>query len=139
MNNKGMSLIELIGVIIVIGVIATIAVPGVSKFINKGSLTTYLTYEKSMEDAATNAVLDCIGNNSPKCEVQAKGENRDIKLSTLIEDGFLDPMKDEKIEKCDSDKSFVRVEYRGNLNYKFDVCLYCDGYQTDSDMCSVEE
>ena len=139
MNNKGISLIEMIGIIIVIGVIATIALPSVSNFISKGSLTTYLTYEKSMEDAATNAVLDCIGNNSPKCDVQLKGEIQDIKLSTLIDEGFLDPMKDEKIEKCDSEKSFVRVENRGNLNYKFKVCLYCDGYTTDSDICEVEE
>ena len=50
MNNKGISLFELIAVIIVIGVIATIALPSVSSFMNKGSLTTFLTYEKSMED-----------------------------------------------------------------------------------------
>ena len=85
MNNKGISLFELIAVIIVIGVIATIALPSVSSFMNKGSLTTFLTYEKSMEDAATNAVLECIGNSSTKCDVPEKGKVDFIKLDYLID------------------------------------------------------
>lgn len=140
MNNKGATLFEIIGVIIVIGVIATIALPGVSKFINKGNLTTFVAYERSMEDAAKNAVLDCLGSNSQICDVQFKGETKNIKLSYLVEEGFIDPTsKDSSLGKCDSEKSYVRVEGRGNLNYKFNVCLYCDGYKSDDEICNFDE
>ena len=140
MNNKGASLIEVIGIIIIIGVIATIALPSVSSFMGKGELTTFIAYERSMEDASKNAVLDCLGSNSMECDLQFKGEVKNIKLSYLINEGFIDPTsKDSSREKCDSEKSFVRVENRGNLNYKFDVCLYCDGYKSDDKICGFEE
>lgn len=135
MNKKGFTLIEIIGAFIVIGLIATVAVPGVSSYIQKGKLTTFLTYEDSMEDAATNATLHCIGNNSKNCEVPEKGEVIDVKLQNLIDGGFIDEMKSTDAGKCDMNKSFVRVENRGNLNYKFTVCLYCDSYTSDNNIC----
>ena len=135
MNKKGLTMIELIGVIIIIGVIATIAVPNVSKYIERGKLTTFISYEKSMEDAATNGVLDCIGNNAAKCDPPEKGEIKDVKLKALIDGGFIENLKTPEGGTCDIDKSFVRIENKGNLNYKFKVCLYCDGYTTDEDYC----
>lgn len=135
MNKKGFTLIEIIGAFIVIGLIATVAVPGVSKYIQKGKLTTFFTYEDSMEEAATNAVLHCIGSNSRNCEVPEKGNVTDIKLDNLIQGGFIDEMKSSDGASCDMQKSFVRVENRGNLNYKFTVCLYCDEYTSDNDIC----
>ena len=135
LNNKGFSIIEVLAVIIIIGVIATIAAPSVQKYIGGSKLTTFIAYEDSMEDAAKNAVLDCIGNNSYKCELPGKGETNEISLSYLIEEGFIDEFKPPKGGNCDLKKSFVRVENRGNLNYKFKVCLYCDEYTSDSDIC----
>ena len=135
LNTKGFSLIEILAVIVIIGVIATIAVPSVQEYIGGGKLATFIAYENSMEDAATNAVLDCIANNSSRCNIPEKGETTKIYLNTLIEDGFIDGMKTSSGGSCDANKSFVRVENRGNLNYKFKVCLYCDGYTTEDELC----
>ena len=135
LNTKGFSLIEILAVIVIIGVIATIAVPSVQEYIGGGKLATFIAYENSMEDAATNAVLDCIANNSSRCNIPEKGETTKIYLNTLIEDGFIDGMKTPSGGSCDANKSFVRVENRGNLNYKFKVCLYCDGYTTEDELC----
>ena len=135
MNNKGVSLIEIIGVIILIGIVGIIAIPGVSKYILNARLTTYLAYEDSMEDAAKNAVIDCIGKSSRSCDVPSKDESTDVKLSTLIEEGFIDEFTTPSGGSCDLNKSFVRIIGRGNLNYKFKVCLYCDGYNTSDSMC----
>ena len=134
MNNKGLSLFEMLAIIVIIGVIGMIAVPSVSKYINRGQLATYLTYEKSMEDAATNAVINCIGNNSTKCEPPEKGKVSIVKLDELISEGFIDPLELSD-ETCDTNKSFVRIDNRGNLNYKFKVCLYCNSYTTDDEIC----
>ena len=135
LNNKGLSLIEIIGVIIVIGVIATIAAPTISKYVSGSKLTTFIAYEDSMEDAAKNAVLDCVGNNSARCDLPNKGQTNQFKLAYLIQEGFIDEFNAPNGGKCDFEKSFVRVENRGNLNYKFKVCLYCDSYTTNNDLC----
>ena len=135
LNNKGVTLVEILAVIIIIGVIATIAAPSVSKYISGTKLTTFVAYEDSMEDAAKNAVLDCVGTNLSKCELPEKGEIKEIKLSYLINEGFIDPIKTSKGSSCDFEKSFVRVENKGNLNYKFKVCLYCADYTSDNSIC----
>ena len=134
-NNKGFSLIEILAVIVIIGIVAAIAAPSIQEFIGGGKLTTFIAYENSMEDAATNAVLDCIGNNSSRCNIPEKGETSKIYLNDLIDGGFIDGMKTPNGGSCDTNKSFVRVENRGNINYKFKVCLYCDSYKTDNDLC----
>ena len=136
MNNKGFSLVEMLVVIIIIGIIGTIAAPSISKYISGSKLTTFVAYESSMEDAAKNAVLDCIGITSSKCELPEKGETNNIELSYLVNEGFIDPITAPNGGKCDINKSFVRVENRGNLNYKFKVCLYCDDYTSDDDICN---
>ena len=136
LNNKGLTLVEVLAVIIIIGVIATIAAPSVSKYISSSKLTTFIAYEDSMEDAAKNAVLDCVGNNSSKCELPDKGETKQFKLSYLISEGFIDPLKTSEGNSCDFERSFVRVENKGNLNYKFKVCLYCGEYTSDEDICN---
>ena len=135
LNNKGLSLFEMIAVIIIIGVIATIAAPSISKYIGGTKLTTFVAYEDSMGDAAKNAVLDCVGKNATKCELPEKGETKNISLKYLIDEGFIDEITPPKGGSCDLNKSFVRVENRGNLNYKFKVCLYCDEYTSDEDIC----
>lgn len=135
MNNKGLSLFEMLAVIVIVGLIAIIAVPSIAQYMNRGQLATFLTYEKSVEDAATNAVIDCIGINSSKCDPPEKGKVTFVKLQDLIDDGFIDPLELSDNGSCDAERSFVRVENRGNLNYKFKVCLYCDGYVTDDEIC----
>jgi prepilin-type N-terminal cleavage/methylation domain-containing protein len=135
MNNKGFTLIELIGVIIIIGLIAIVAVPSFTEQVNKSALTTFIAYENSMEDAAKNAVLDCIGNNSSKCSLPGKGDTLNISLDELIEEGFIDEFKSPKGGSCDLKNSYVKVTNRGNLNYKFNVCLICDDYKSDNVYC----
>ena len=135
LNNKGFTLFEIIAAIVVIGIIAVIAAPTISKYVNGSKLTTFVAYEDSMEDAAKNAVLDCVGSNSLKCELPEKGEVKKIELAYLIKEGFIDEIKPPKGGSCDLNKSFVRVENRGNLNYKFKVCLYCDEYTSDDSIC----
>ena len=135
MNNKGFTLMEMIVVIIIIGVIGFIAIPSVSQYVNKSALTTFMAYENSMEDAAKNAVIDCIGNNSSKCSLPNKGDTLNISLETLIEEGFIDEFKTPKGGSCDLENSYVKVTNRGNLNYKFNVCLVCDDYKSDNVYC----
>jgi len=40
-NNKGFTLVELLAVIVVLGIVLTIAVPGVTKLINKSKKNSF--------------------------------------------------------------------------------------------------
>lgn len=136
MNKKGMSLVELLAVVVIIGAICMIAVPAVTKYIDKGSVQTFLTYESSAKDAATNFVLDCVGSLSGSCDLPEKGEVKLFYLNDLIKKGYIDEIKNPSGEACHNDSSFVIVTNRGNLNYKFNTCLVCDDYITDDDLCA---
>ena len=133
--KKSFSIIEFFSMIIVIGLIAIIIAPSVSKYLEPTELTTFAAFENNIESSAKDAVLKCISNSSPKCLLPEKGDTKDIKVSYLIEEGFIDEPKISKYGTCDTSKSFVRVENKGNLNYKFKVCLYCEGYKTDNSIC----
>jgi hypothetical protein len=135
LNNNGLSSFKTIAFIIIVGAVGFLAAPTLSKYMEGSKLTTFIAYEDNMEEAAKNAVLDCVGNNSSKCELPSKGGTNSYKLSYLINEGLIGEINDPKGGKCDYEKSFVKVENRGNLNYKFKVCLYCDNYTSDNDIC----
>ena len=134
-KKNGFTLIELLGVIILLGVISLIAVSSVTKFLDSSKLTTFVAYESSMKTAAKNAIINCIEHYSNKCDVPEKNETNRIKLSYLIEEGFLDEIKTSNDDKCDIERSFISVKNKGN-GYDIDVCLYCDNYKTNSNICN---
>ncbi len=135
MNEKGLSLFRLIGIIVVIGAVLTIVFPGVSNFLGNGKLATFISYEDDMEDAAIQAVRNCVASGSFDCVNPSKGEHKDIKLSYLINKGYIKDINAPNGESCDYDKSHVHVIGNGNLNFDYKVCLVCGSYQTKDEMC----
>ncbi len=150
-NNKGFSLIELLAVIIIIGIVALIAIPAVSQYIQKASDTSYESYERSIEDATKNYVMDCETNPNATCVMRCESSPRDtckfrtpyktsglgskvdIELSTLINEGYIEQMKDpESNDFCDQTNSYVRITLRkeNTSDYEFHACLVCGDYTT---------
>ena len=134
-SNKGFTLVELLGVIIVIGIVSLIAIPSIAKYIDGGKLTTFIAYEKSMKTATDNAIMECIENNSYRCDIPDNNESGKVDLLYLIEEGFLDEIKVSDGETCDINRSFVNIK---NINhkYEYDVCLYCSNYTSESNICN---
>jgi len=139
-NNRGFSLIELLAVITIIGIVAIIAIPSVSQYINNASDTAYVSYERSMVDAAKSRIIQCETETNPdkKCNLRlpyttsGAGSYLNITLNDLVNEGFMDPMKDpESNNYCNLD-SYVRVtldpEHTGNYNYK--ACLTCGDFKS---------
>ncbi len=136
MNEKGLTLFKLIGFLVVIGAVLTFAFPGVTNFFNStGKLATFLSYEDKMEDAAVEAVKNCVANGSLDCYNPSKGETRDIKLSYLINKGYIKEIKAPNGGQCNYSDSYVHVTGNGNLNYSYTVCLVCEGYRTNNPIC----
>ena len=136
MNEKGLTLFRLIGFFLIIGALLTIVFPSVTNFFgNSGKLATFLSYEDSMEDAAEKAVRNCVANGSLDCVNPSKGESKDIKLSYLINKGYIKDIKAPNGGQCNYSDSYVHVKGNGNLNYSYTVCLVCEGYRTNNPIC----
>lgn len=135
MNEKGVSLFKLIAVVLGIGAFFTFIFPGVNTLLN-GTTGVFRSYESTMEDAAVEAVKNCVGSGSFGCVNPSKGETKDIYLSYLIKKGYIDEIATKNGSTCDAEKSFVRVIGKGNLKFDYKVCLYCGrSYTTDDEMC----
>ena len=137
MNEKGVSLFRLLGVIFVIGLMLTVVFPGVSSFLDKG-LGTYISYEKDMKAAATESVRNCVASGTYECVNPSKGESKDISLEYLLKKGYIKEFNAPAGEVCNLKKSHVHVIGNGNLNFDFKVCLYCNNYQTEDENCIYE-
>ena len=136
MNEKGVSLFQLIGVIIIIGALFTIVFPGVNTLLGNGKLATYIAYENTMEDAAIDSVRNCVANGNKDCVNPSKGETKIINLDYLVNKGYIKEIKAPNGEKCDLERSYVKVIGNGNLNFDYKVCLYCNNYKTDDEDCA---
>ena len=135
-NKKGFTLIEILAVIIIIGIVAIIAVPSITKYINGSKDTIYISYEKTMVDAARNMVSDCVINNED-CELPKNEGKKIVILKSLELDGFLDNMKDPVTKDfCEADYSYVEIKGSTPTDYNYKACLFCGDYFTDDVDCT---
>ena len=77
--KKAFTLVELMGVIVILGVMSSIVTVTVNKNIQKGNITTCLAQEKTIIEAAKTRQVDKPNDNSKK-----------ITISTLKSEGYLD-------------------------------------------------
>ena len=134
-NKKGFTLIELLAVIIMLGIVALIAIPAVSKYLNSSTDTTYKTYEKSMTEAAKNWIIECISGNL-QCDLPSNNNDERVSLSALIEEGFIDNMKDPDGNNFCSTSSYVIIKGDKVEKYQYNACLSCGEYHTNNSDCS---
>ena len=117
MNERGVSLFQLIGVIIIVGALFTVVFPGVNTLLGNGKLGTFIAYESTMEDAAAESVKNCVANGNLDCVNPSKGESKNIQLIYLVTKGYINEIKAPNGEKCDLEKSYVKVIGNGNLKF----------------------
>lgn len=102
-KEDGFTLVELLGVIVILGIILAIAIPAIGNIITNAENNTELRQQELVEDAAQMYVLDN-GNTIP--------EGGEITSEKLVEDGYL--------EKAPDKEYTVTITEDGN-NLKYDA------------------
>ena len=118
MKNKGFTLAELLVVILVLGLIATITTPIVTNFITTSRQKACERQKEMILDATKRYVSDNAGNfslNSEKCE--GKG----IDIQELQDDGYLDDeLKNPKTNTLFDKGACILIEEDSSYNqYKY--------------------
>ena len=138
-NNKGFTLVELIAVIAIIAVFASVSVPLFSSLLSRFRTDYYKKLEKSVEVAASNYILDSRSQRlkngeSKKVMVAELSENFSGGTNTVDEGMYLNKVVDYKKKTC-SNVSYVQVS-KNNNKYIYKVCLSCPNDKYVSSDCN---
>ena len=124
MNNKGFSMIELLGVIVIIGILAGLAIPAVTKYIGKTRDRAYDNIYESAYSAAQNKYMNDLEYTNP------------YSLRDLYDQGYMDePIDPSNKGFCDGTVKVEEIEDEdldGEVDlevseFKYKVTLDCTG------------
>ena len=152
MNKKGFTLVELLGVVIVLSIVFMIAVAGYQKYLSDSRQKAFVLEEKNFLSAARSAYADCLANDPVNefckyhSDLDTKFTYELIYLKELLEDQYIDQIKNPyNLEQfCDSEKSYVYASSKNNLStsdnsqMEYKVCLVC-GDKSSGDCLSEED
>lgn len=110
MNNKGLTLIELLATLLVLAIVATIVFTNVTGIIKEKREKTNEYQENIIKEAAESYVADSINDGNDVCETS-------IPVSTLIQDGYLD----DEYEKYGNSVKVTCTDKGTNKIYSYDI------------------
>ncbi len=119
MNNKGFSMIELLGVIVIIAILAGIAIPAVTKYIGKTRDRAYDNIYESAFSAAEGKYMHDLEEGN--ITYQIKGD--------LYDKGYMDePLDPSTKTLCDGEVEIIEVDDNLEITeYQYNVTLDCTG------------
>ena len=131
--NKAFTLAELMGVIVILGIIATIVTFTVDRNIKNGRQTTCQTQEKTIIEAAKTWSIDNPGK-LPTSDTDVKTVSiGDLKDGGYLED-IISPMtKDEYSYEKKVEIKITKNNETGKYNHDY---TYIISYGTDEEKCS---
>lgn len=133
--KNGYTLIELLAVVLVLGILTTIAVAGYSTYMKNAEEKYYEDAEKSTKGAAEGLLTYCgttILTPPDYCiDVPSSGSSVSVSLETLMENEFSEKIIDQKTGSiCTGNVTIKNNTTNGSINYKleYQTCLRCDSY-----------
>lgn len=128
MNEDGLTLVELLAVIIVLGLILSIVVPRVLSTITDSKIDVYKTKEKQLKKAASDYTLY---NNT--IMPQTIGTSINIQLSDLVEGKFVTQIRDLDDDTVCS--GYVQITKSNANNFSYTPCIFCSNYSSEGAIC----
>ena len=115
MNNKGFSMIELLGVIVIIGILFAVALPAVTKYIGKTRNRAYDNIYESAYSAAQGKYMNDLQTG-----------NTEYEIKDLYDQGYMDePIDPSNKGFCDGKVFITEDESTEVSEYTFKVKLNC--------------
>lgn len=136
-NKNGFTMLELLAVIIILGIVMTLAYMGVSKYLEQARSTTYSDFEKNITSGVTNYLIDHTSY------IPNEGESLVVDVEKLVCEGYIENLQDprESARTCNLD-SYAIVKRNANTGYNMDIdyeaCLVCAGYKSPACSNSIE-
>ncbi len=128
LRKKGFTLIELLATIIILGLLLTIGFISVRSILDRSNDSYY----KSQEDMLILAGREYFADHRGELPKDIGGTSK-VTLKTLIEEKYIDPIKDKDGIDCDFENSGVTAQKVTNRDYQYYAILACDGYETTKD------
>lgn len=125
-KKKGFTLVELLGVMVVLAVILVLSIPPIINQLTKSKQETYEAGEEVIYNAAIQYLEDNV--NLKQVTRLSQPEVYCISLQTLVNDGKLkEPIKNLKTnENYDLEKVYIRLSYNG-VNLFDNMAVVTDG------------
>lgn len=129
-NNKGFTLIEILAAIVILGIISTIAVPAVYKYVTKTKDFSYENMYKTVYDAVKNYRIDTndVSANGPSAPTYTKAD-----INNFVELNYLDPLIDpaDRSKKCSAEVYVFSCHNEDKTvleDHSYSVQLTCSAY-----------
>ena len=121
-NNKGLTLVELLGVLIVLSLIVMIVTPAVTKDLKDSSIELCYHQLDSLVSASKNWLTDQINDNYNNVFVNGSFQEQIVTGDQLLQQGYVSELE-EKYEYVE-----IKIKKNGD-NYSYEVLRksdYCD-------------
>ncbi len=129
MKKNGFTLVEILSVIAIIGMFLLIVFPAVSKAI----ITAQIKYFESQENAILFSGRDYFSEDRSRLP-KAEGAKKAVSLATLVDEGYIKMIVDNKSRDCNPDQTYVEATYMAKGDYQYYVRLVCIDYDTETAM-----
>ena len=125
-NEKGFSLVELLAVVVILGLLSTIAIIGVNAIIKNAEKQHYETQKNTLKMAA-QSYAQTNRNVLPK----SVGSSTNVNLKTLVNQKYVEKLKTRQGKECDTEKSYVTIFKYSKDGYSYTPHLVCPGYEKE--------
>lgn len=124
MNKKAFTLAELLGVIVILGIIGLVAITIVDNSMKKGRYETCIAQETNLIEATKNLLTDRPG-------LLPNSGSTSIKVSKLKSDGYIDDkLENPMTNKPYDDNDSVTISTNNGKKFTYEVT-----YQNPDDKC----